>query len=353
MKYIFIVYLLVFVSCVGKRNNFIGSTKTFPLVVRDTLNVKCEDLGNPCLILPYKNFILLADNSRGELLTLYDLNGKNVTKVLEKGKAENEALIVTSVGKVGNDELYVYDDFGKKKLYFSIDSNQCRLTRISKVDDFCSSIETENFVICTLDSVDCRFKVEDKRSGDCCFLGDYSLYENARTSGVGLADGLLVVNGQQNRFAWFSNAGVSWCVAFLDDKNTNIVYQKIFQEPEFEEMNGKDGLVAVFSDKTVIGFTSVTASQDYIFAMFNGKSYSEVLRNPKKDNLLCNDMCVYDWDGNLLGNIKLNIETKDIYYNEDTDEMNLIGINSRGECQIFTIDKHTIYSVIKTFGDGV
>ena len=56
MKYIFIVYLLVFVSCVGKRNNFIGSTKTFPLVVRDTLNVKCEDLGNPCLILPYKNF---------------------------------------------------------------------------------------------------------------------------------------------------------------------------------------------------------------------------------------------------------------------------------------------------------
>ena len=140
MKYIFIVYLLVFVSCVGKRNNFIGSTKTFPLVVRDTLNVKCEDLGNPCLILPYKNFILLADNSRGELLTLYDLNGKNVTKVLEKGKAENEALIVTSVGKVGNDELYVYDDFGKKKLYFSIDSNQCRLTRISKVDDFCSLI---------------------------------------------------------------------------------------------------------------------------------------------------------------------------------------------------------------------
>lgn len=48
------------------------------------------------------------------MLTLYDLNGKNVTKVLEKGKAENEALIVTSVGKVGNDELYVYDDFGKK-----------------------------------------------------------------------------------------------------------------------------------------------------------------------------------------------------------------------------------------------
>lgn len=118
-------------------------------------------------------------------------------------------------------------------------------------------------------------------------------------------------------------------------------------------MNGKDGVVAVFSDKTVIGFTSVTASQDYIFAMFNGKSYSEVLRNPKKDNLLCNDMCVYDWDGNLLGNIKLNIETKDIYYNEDTDEMNLIGINSRGECQIFTIDKDTIYSVIKTFLDGV
>ena len=87
--------------------------------------------------------------------------------------------------------------------------------------------------------------------------------------------------------------------------------------------------------------------------MFNGKSYSEVLRNPKKDNLLCNDMCVYDWDGNLLGNIKLNIETKDIYYNEDTDEMNLIGINSRRECQIFTIDKDSIYSVIKTFGDGV
>ena len=85
MKYIFIVYLLVFVSCVGKRNNFIGSTKTFPLVVRDTLNVKCEDLGNPCLILPYKNFILLADNSRG----LYRTSEESCLQMQRKKKTKS------------------------------------------------------------------------------------------------------------------------------------------------------------------------------------------------------------------------------------------------------------------------
>ena len=81
----------------------------------------------------------------------------------------------------------------------------------------------------------------------------------------------------------------------------------------------------------------------------NGLPYSEVVKNPERDNLLCNNLCVFDWNGDLLGNIKLNINVKDIYYDEEIGKMNLIGINSRGECQIFTINNNAVYNAIKTF----
>ena len=349
MKYIVIAFFLILVSCVENQKDFIGKVKTYNLVVSDTLSIECDDLGNPCFILPYKDFVFLADNSGGHLLTRYDLGSQGITNLLEKGKAENEALIVTSIHKVGKDTLYVYDDFSKKMIYFSIDSNQCHLARISNADNFYSSIETENFVICSSDSMNNRFSVKDKRNDKYYSFGDYSLYKNAQKSGAGLSDGLLAVHEQQNRFAWFSRAGASLCISSFDGTKGDMVCQKIYQEPEFELISNKDENISLFSTKTVIGFTSITTSQDYIFALFNGCPYSEVLKNPQKDNLLCNNLCVFDWDGNLLGNIKLNIDTKDIYYNEDTDRMNLIGINSRGECQIFTIDKNTVYNAIKTF----
>ena len=81
--------------------------------------------------------------------------------------------------------------------------------------------------------------------------------------------------------------------------------------------------------------------------MYNGKSFSEVLKNPRIDHLLCDNMCVFDWNGKLLGNIKLNINVKDIYYDIETDKMNFIGINGRGECQIFTINSEYIYGAIE------
>jgi len=349
MKYIFIIHFLILVSCIGDQKNFIEKTKTYKLVVKDTLSIKCDDLGNPCSILPYEDIIFLVDNSSRYLLTLHDLEERSITNVLEKGKAENEALIVTSIHKVGENVLYVYDDFGKKKIYFTIDSNQCHLDRISSVENFCASIETEDFIICALDSINNRFSVKDKRKDHYYSFGDFSLYENAQKSGVGYSDGLLVVNDQQNRFAWFSRSGASLCIASFNGLSGNIVYQKIFQEPQFETIKTKNEYVPIFSDKTIIGFTSVTTSRDYIFAMFNGKSFSEFIKNPKKDIMLCDNMCVFDWEGNLLGNIKLDINTKDIYYNRDTDKMNLIGINSRGECQIFSINDSSIYDAIKTF----
>ena len=37
--------------------------------------------------------------------------------------------------KIGENELYIYDDFSKKKIYFRIDSNQCYLNDISNVAD--------------------------------------------------------------------------------------------------------------------------------------------------------------------------------------------------------------------------
>ena len=70
-----------------------------------------------------------------------------------------------------------------------------------------------------------------------------------------------------------------------------------------------------------------------------------------RKELLCNNMCIFDWAGNLLGNIKLSIEVIDIYYDSITKKMNLIGINPRGEYQIFTINEDVIYDAVKTINE--
>lgn len=86
MKYIVAACILLLVSCVENNKDFIGSAKTYHLVVSDTLGVECDDLGNPCFILPYKDFVLLADNSGRHLLTLYHCGGQGITNLLEKVK---------------------------------------------------------------------------------------------------------------------------------------------------------------------------------------------------------------------------------------------------------------------------
>lgn len=54
------------------------------------------------------------------------------------------------------------------------------------------------------------------------------------------------------------------------------------------------GIVMAQNDETILGFTDVAVSDDYIFGLFSGKSRKE------KDPSYCNEILQFDWSGKLL-----------------------------------------------------
>ncbi len=116
MKYVSIFFVFFLFACGKYQDNFLDNTKTVSLTVSDTLSIDCERLGKPYFILPYGDFVILADNSSKHLLSSYNLENKSIVSILEKGKAKNEALIVTGIHELEENKFYVYDDFSKKRI---------------------------------------------------------------------------------------------------------------------------------------------------------------------------------------------------------------------------------------------
>lgn len=61
-----------------------------------------------------------------------------------------------------------------------------------------------------------------------------------------------------------------------------------------------------------MGFSDITVSEDRVYALHSGKTYNESGR----DFYTCNELLVFDWDGNLLNTYMLDKSAVGVSYDE-------------------------------------
>ena len=93
MKYFFWYVFFILISCTENQDNFIKNLKTSHLVIHDTLNIKCDDLGNPC----YCSEKLVSHEEEGKYNgTAFDIGTAGIYEDIYFAITEGRALTITS-----------------------------------------------------------------------------------------------------------------------------------------------------------------------------------------------------------------------------------------------------------------
>ena len=135
-----------------------------------------------------------------------------------------------------------------------------------------------------------------------------------------LNDAFIYRPNSKYEFANFSFRGAVIQIFNVDSNyQFHMKYEKIYHLPTFHLVdNGQVLKPKVDPDLTKHGFSSIAATHDNIYALFNGP-----LLNGSEENESVSDLIlVYDWNGKPIGKIKLDQKCRRIYI--DTDNPSIL-----------------------------
>lgn len=146
--------------------------------------------------------------------------------------------------------------------------------------------------------------------------------------------GLIVKNEPLKRGAIFTMMSPNLDIfEFRNDSiklinQTHLGFPKVFDESNLASSNITNRSVS-YSNKNKIGFVSVTSTDDYIYALYSGRTAEKY----KGRHFFGEIVLVLDWNGNLVNKLKLDEEAyaivvssddKTLYTVQETSDTNLI-----------------------------
>lgn len=301
------------------------------------LNVNEDSLGRPEFILSIEDYIIIGDNNKEDLLVAYNLKDSTSKILLSKGNGAGEILNICYLNKSGNDsEFYVYDDFKKKIIYFNIKDNNINILKMEVMKDYSAFILSKDYIIGSRKGSDYRYTMCKRNDSSLYEIGNYSEFNITVSIGADVLYGFITNNDKIKRFAWVSLYAES--INIIDYNNElKEVCNNIYKYPKYSKIRENETEIPVFSNLNTIGFTTVCSTDNLIFALYNGKSFKDSIKNPNKDILLCNNICVFDWDAKLIMNLYSDNGIKCIDYNRERNKLVFIILSNNDMYQIMEI----------------
>lgn len=84
--------------------------------------------------------------------------------------------------------------------------------------------------------------------------------------------------------------------------------------------DGKVGGQVLMGPESKLNFISVSSSETYIYALYDGKDLNYYMSN-QVDSPSGNTICVFDWDGNYVKSVHLDYPVTCIAWNPDDNSL--------------------------------
>ncbi len=346
--------VIMFVSSCNHNQLFLETAlHTADLKLENKLGVSKDSIGNPDYILSIDDYIIIGDNNKDNLLVAYHTVENKFNPILIKGKGANESLIVTNLNQMSNNLFYTYDDFLKKQFIFRVTDSGCCLSRIDDAEDLISFSDWDNIRVSSPKSlIDQKYQLTNLSNSASVEFGNFDNYDVPKVLNSALADGQITINGNLNRFAWFSTYGTSFDIGlYNNEQNPEVICSKSFDLPEYKVSTSQSGKLPIFSLDSKLGFTSVTSSYKYIYATYKGVALSEFVKNRNQDFYLTHTLCVFDWDGNFIANFSCEKPIKYVDYNQNREKLLLLSLDSDDNWGIYSINESEIEKYINNYGE--
>jgi len=337
MKYTFpFLLLLSMMAChkAQKEPSILDSfTNYYSCSPKELIEYPIDSLGKPEYIYSWKNYIIIADHIDDYLLSAYDLQSNQFYRFLNKGVGPEELIDIQQIGDVDGNEFFIKSTFGNKlHLYNTNESQYISPTVIKDVSPEFVSLTVDNNMIIGSYRGDSRFVISELNNKEYKkgFGEDIASFSQEMASNILM--GLSVGSSGSKRIAWFSFYGeVAEFYDYSDTTNIHCLKKYMGVMPLVNEQY-------VFNKDSKLGVTSLAKSDNYIFALYNGKTLEEVTIS-KDLGLLSNRRLVYNWEGDPIGILNLDKKVRSISYNIESDILYAVGFDENSyEYNICYID---------------
>ena len=262
-----------------------------------------------------------------------DLRSQAQKNLFPRGRSHNAAVAVTSLSTNSDSEITAFD-FRQGKLLITPTANtpQPRSTASSFIQlpteqQHISAIKAGPFVIATGIYEEGRYLLyspEENKAAYFLTYPDHPSYPNIqeKTKGVLYASTVLKARPDNQAFVCADMYSGIIAICRIESNQIERIQQHCFHYPKVNIKEGSRFPDVAYSQNNYFGFSDIAVSQDRIYAIYSGKTYKESGKNFQH----CQTLLVFDWDGNLLSNFKLEEPVTHITY--DTKEKKIYVSNT-------------------------
>ncbi len=327
-KILVILALVLLFSCNHGGTNFITDPTFVKLKIIDTTFFQ------PGLLTSLNNSLLFLDNGEDFLIHLYNpLTKKRLYDGYHVGRGPNEILGPFSVQVTQQNTFWIHDVILQQFHKFSLIGDSLKMLGKLKFNNL--RILYPNFIS---DSTLVALNILESSKGWVIKIDAKGNYLEQLVSFPAnkfnypesiLAEsyqGKLLVKPGGEKFVLACR--YSDLLSIYDNKGVLVsTYRTNYPfDPIMKVLTVEQALVMSQDDDTMIGFTDISVSNNFIFAVFSGKSRKEP--NPT----ISNTILQFNWDGRLLNSFLSDLPISNICWSESDDALYMISLKNGYNC---------------------
>jgi hypothetical protein len=295
-----------------------------------------DSIGSPDFIFSQGNFIVLSEPKLDNLISVYNIETKKISRFLKKGNGPNELLDVQEISKFNKDTLFfVKSTFSKTIFVYSFNDTLYSIYKQIPMPEIAASFFMDNDIIIYTQYGEKRFSIKDIKNDFRVEFGEDISIENCTKELVSqIIQGLCYGNAMNQRFVFASMYGDIFEI--YDYKNFNKI-QTVASIKGTLPIIHIDNNYPVFSLESKIGIVSITASDKYIYALYNENTIEKFAKQ-RNEAILCNKILIYDWDGIPQKILKTDRKLMSISYNSKYNTVHCIGLDENSDFKIYYIN---------------
>lgn len=264
----------------------------------------------PEIIATCDDYVIWSEKKGNCLLKISDCEGNILSSGIKKGRALDELLNITQI-LIHNRGFIVCDVFKKKAYSFSLEKNLVIKDKSFDIDAFSTIAVSGDTIVGVAKHGKCKYESKLIGGKTISKFGDYSYYGLNTEIGCGLLQGHICINEVKGRIACFSYYAGAYEIA--DYRCHKIVRSEKLEDFSFD---GNSGGQVLMGPESKLNFISTVSSENFIYALYDGKDLKYYMMN-RGDSPSGHNICVFDWNGNYVKCIKLDVPVTSISWNHD------------------------------------
>ena len=315
IRYIFFLFLCTCLSCTQDKKSLSELFLEKESVVAEEVKPSLKDsLISPTAFYIQGKYWFFSEPKLDTLILVYDVESEDYQRILPKGQGPVEAISVENLGYGGDaGSIYAYDQRLRrvfkvnllgdlsKRLPLIVDSTHVEGASVA-YDGNLSFYEQMGKVK--------RFKIRglngEKEFGEALQVPGLPAETVSK-----LLQGPMALSPKYKRLVWMSYLGDAYEIYdYSSPDSVQIVCSVACGLPDARN----DGAVTQHAH---IGVRYVTVGNEYIYALYIGRTLREIIADGKQqESLRSNKVLVFDWEGNPVKELEIDRELYSIAYNE-------------------------------------